>query len=91
MNEMNHEFDMTTSAVLDSWLEPVVTPDVARRLVAIEADERVTARVLDLGRKASEGRLTAAEVQEYDAYIAANDILAILQAKARQVLRQHGS
>lgn len=79
---------MTTSAILADWLEPVITPEFARRLMTIKADERLTRRILELGEKASAGTLSPSEEQEYDAYIEANDIVAILQAKARQVLGQ---
>jgi hypothetical protein len=79
---------MTMTAVLDNWLDPVITTEVARNLVALKADDRLSARVLELGQKSSEGALTADEQEEYDAYISANDVVAILQAKARQVLRR---
>ena len=79
---------MTMASVLDNWLDPVITPDVAQRLVALQADEEVRSRVLELGEKAGDGTLTTAEEEEYDAYITANDVIAILQAKARQVLRR---
>ena len=78
------------SSVLGQWLQPVLTPDVARRLVSLKPDQALTNRVLELGSKANEGLLTAEERAEYEAYISANDILAILQAQARQVLQQHG-
>lgn len=79
---------MTMTAVLDNWLDPVITTEVARNLVALKADDGLAARVLELGQKSNEGTLTATEQEEYDAYISANDIVAILQAKARQVLRR---
>jgi hypothetical protein len=79
---------MEMTSVLDHWLEPVITPDVARRLVSLEPDQEVTKRVLELGEKANEGMLSPAERSEYEAYISANDFIAILQAKARQVLRR---
>lgn len=74
--------------MLDTWLEPVITPDVARRLVDLRASEELEARVQELGEKANEGLLTPAERSEYDAYISANEIIAILQAKARKVLKR---
>ncbi len=49
---------METTSVLDTWLEPVITPDVARRLVALRASEEIQARVVELGEKANEGLLT---------------------------------
>jgi hypothetical protein len=82
---------MQMSVALGEMLEPVITPDVARRLVALQADQKLKERVLVLGEKANEGALTSAERAEYEAYIKANDIVAILQAKARQVLLQQAS
>jgi hypothetical protein len=79
---------MEMTSVLDTWLEPVITPDVASRLVALRASEEMQARVLELGEKANEGLLTPKERSEYEAYIDANEIIAILQAKARQVLKR---
>ena len=77
---------MTASTILATWLDPVITPEVARHLISIKADEQLSKRILELGSKASEGTLSPSEEQEYDAYIEANDIVAILQAQARQVL-----
>jgi hypothetical protein len=77
---------MTSSTILANWLDPVITPEVARHLIAIKADEQLTGRILELGAKASAGTLSQAEEEEYDAHIEANDIVAILQAKARKVL-----
>lgn len=79
---------MEMTSVLDTWLEPVITPEVAQHLVAIQADQRTKDRILELGTKASEGQLSSAERSEYEAYISANDFVAILQAKARQVLKR---
>jgi hypothetical protein len=81
---------MTMISVLDNWLEPVITPDVARRLVALRADAATSARIEELGQKANEARLSPREQAEYESYIDANDFIAILQAKARKVLRQLG-
>ena len=78
---------MTTS-VLDQYLEPVITPDVARRLLADHADPALTARIEELGAKANDGKLTASEQREYEQHISDNDFIAVLQAKARKVLRQ---
>ena len=79
---------MTTAAsVLGQFLDPVITPDVAARLVALSADETTQNRLDELGDKSTEGLLTPEERSEYEAYVTAIDIIAILQAKARRVLR----
>ena len=80
---------MTTASVLDRLLDPVgqsLTPDGARALLAIRADEDTQARIDELADKCTEGTLTAAERGEYEAYVAAIDLVTILQAKARRVL-----
>jgi hypothetical protein len=81
---------MQMTTVLDHWLEPVMTTDLAERLVSLKPDPSITQRVLELGAKADEGNLSPAEESEYEAYISANDFIAILQSKARQVLRRQG-
>lgn len=81
---------MQLASALGHMLDPVITPEVARRLVALRADPGIAKRVLELGEKSNEGKLTTEEREEYEAYIAANDVIAIMQAKARQVLRQQG-
>jgi hypothetical protein len=50
-------------------------------------DEDVT-RIRDLARKNSEGSISAGELTEYDNYVKVADLLAILQSKARQVLKR---
>jgi hypothetical protein len=82
---------MQMTSVVGQWLEPVITPDVAQRLLALQPNPLVTKRVLELGVKANEGQLSADEESEYESYIAANDIIAILQSTARQVLRRQAS
>lgn len=78
--------------VFDRILDPVsrcLTPEVARRLVKLRADPDVQARIDELADKCNEGELTTAERAEYDAYVSAIDFIAILQAKARELLAKH--
>jgi inactivated superfamily I helicase len=80
---------MTLVSVLDKLLEPVgqsLTPDVARALIGIRADDDTQARIDELADKCTEGTLTSAERSEYEAYVAAIELVSILQAKARRVL-----
>ena len=42
-----------------------------------------------LARRCTEGELTAEEKAEYDVFVSANNVIAILQAKARAVLSRH--
>jgi len=78
----------TGTAVLDRMLEPVMTEEFARYLVGLRADSATQARVDELADKANEGLLSRDERDEYEAYITANDIIAILQAHARRALRR---
>jgi hypothetical protein len=80
------------TAILDRIFDPlgeVLTPESARRLVAWRADEAMQQRLDELGDKCNEGELTAAEREEYEAYIRAIDFIAILQAKAHAVLQRN--
>lgn len=83
---------MSTShdnTVLDEVLDPVAhcfTPDVARRIVAWQADPKLQLRLDELAAKANEGELTDQEREQYDAYVEAIDLISILQAKARKIL-----
>jgi hypothetical protein len=82
---------MTAAAfsALDRILAPVgrcLTPEVARALVRLRADDEMHARLEELADKSTEGTLSPAERDEYTAYVSALDFLAVLQAKARAVL-----
>ena len=77
--------------VLDRLLDPVgriLTPEVARKLVNLRCDSTVQARIDKLARKCNEGALTDPERREYETYVYALDFLAILQAKARALLKR---
>ena len=78
---------MNADSKSGEWLEPTMTPQIASILLGLKASDALIARLDMLGDKANEGHLTPEERQEYKAYIDANDVLAILQAKARRVLR----
>ena len=80
----------TPTRVLDRLLDPVVrclSPRAARALVGLRADEEAQTRVRELAEKCNEGTLSAEERAEYEAYVMAANIVAILQAKARARLR----
>ena len=77
------------SAVLDQMLDPISRSfglKTARTVAALRVGTRMQARVDRLAEKCGEGKLTAAERPEYDAYIQASTLIGILQAKARRVL-----
>lgn len=81
----------TASIHLDRLLEPFavcLTPDVASKVAELRADEAIQARIDYLAERANEGLLTSEEADEYDGYLHAIDVIAVLQAKARSQLRR---
>lgn len=52
-------------------------------MAELEGDASLAERVAELAEKANEGELSTAEQAEYEAYIEANNLLAVLQAEAR--------
>jgi hypothetical protein len=82
--------DTNTSQVLTRLLEPVgrcLSEDAARALAGLRADEEVQARVSALAEKCNEGTLSTEERAEYESYVMAAGIVAILQAQARARLQ----
>ena len=80
---------MDASTAIARILDPVsrcLTPEVARALIGVRADEETQARIDELADKCTEGALSPAERAEYEAYVAAIDFLTVLQAKARGAL-----
>jgi hypothetical protein len=79
------------TAGLTKILDPVAqcfTPEVAKRVVELRADPAVQARLEELAEKCNEGTITPEEMAEYDAYIQAMDVVAVLQKKARTLIMQ---
>jgi hypothetical protein len=77
--------------ILDQLLDPVsqiLTPEVARRLVNLRYDARTQAHIDKLARKCNEGKLSESERREYEACVNAIDFIAILQAKAQNLLER---
>jgi hypothetical protein len=76
---------------LEHFLAPVadlLTPEIARKLVEFRFDSETQARVAELADKANEGLLSPDERQEYAQFVEMGDLVGILQARARNVLRQ---
>ncbi len=69
----------------------LLTDDQMRRLAQLQADPLLSDRVDELAAKANEGELTGEERDEYEAYIEANNLMAILQAEARFRLQHTGA
>jgi len=77
--------------VLDRLLDPlgrILTPERAKKLVKLRFDAKAQARIDQLARKCNEGELSDDERREYETYVHAIDFIAILQAKARALLKQ---
>ncbi len=83
----------TVGVHLDRLLEPLaasLSPDVAAKVADLRADEAMQDRIDYLADRANEGLLTAAEREEYSGYLHAANVIAVLQAKARSLLRKEG-
>lgn len=76
-------------AAIERLLEPVsrsLNVEAAKKLIKLKADAKTQARVDELARKCNEGALTPSERSEYERYVTAGNLVAILQAKARLIL-----
>ena len=84
----------TSQTVIDQVFDSVaecLTPEVARRIIAVELDSRAQIRIDQLARKANQGTLMPQEREQYEEFIEAIDLLAIFQAKARLALSRQAS
>jgi hypothetical protein len=80
-----------TTNTVDRLVDPVVrafTPEVARAIADLRADPDLQARMDELAEKCNEGALSAKEREEYETSIRFGSFIAILQAKARAILKQ---
>lgn len=68
----------------------LLSTEQTRQLVDLRGDPTTAQRLSELAMRANEGELSEAERAEYEAYIEANNLLAILQAEARFRLAQGG-
>jgi hypothetical protein len=67
-------------------LADCLTPESARRLLALKADRKLQARVDDLAERHSRGEPSSQEQAEYGGYVSFSTFVAILNSKARQLL-----
>jgi hypothetical protein len=77
----------------DRILEPVTSSlneEAARKLLNLKADRKARARIAKLAEKCNEGELTPEERRDYEMYVMADHIIAVLQAKARILLARKG-
>ncbi len=83
---------MSTTAIhLDRLLEPLaecLSIEVAAKLANLRADDAMQDRIDYLAERSNDGVLSAQESDEYAGYLHAIDVIAVLQAKARSLLRK---
>ena len=83
---------MSTVSYLDRFLEAVTeafTPELARRLVDLRADDELQAEVAVLRQKANAEQLTPDDEIAYKDFVEAVDVISIIQSKARRFLASH--
>jgi len=61
----------------------LLTLEQTERLSQLQGDATLAERLAELAEKANDGDLTPVEQAEYEGYIEANNLLAVLQAEAR--------
>jgi hypothetical protein len=74
---------------LDQLLEPVrdcLTAEVATRLLELRASPEILAKLDLFAEKHAEGQISLEELAEYEAFIRAGNLIAVLQAKARSLV-----
>lgn len=84
VDESHQAFHRGTAAIF-----ALLTPEQTQQLARLQGDPVIAERLTDLSRKANEGELSESERAEYEAYIEANNLLAVLQAEARFRLSDH--
>lgn len=80
-------------AVLDGLLDSFtrcLDAESSRRVVAFRIDPEVQVRIDLLAERANEGQLTEDERAEYEAFVNAADLIAILRLKAGRSLAAQG-
>jgi hypothetical protein len=68
-----------------------LTVPVARYILKLGFGDEDTARMHELAERNRAGELTPAEQEELDNFVRVGDLLAILQLKARKLLKQTGA
>jgi hypothetical protein len=74
---------------LGEFLEPVLSAlntEAARKILSLKANRKIQSRVSKLAGKCNEGTLTPEERREYELFIMADNIIALIRAQARIVL-----
>lgn len=77
------------TGLIDRLVGPLgdcLTPESARRLIALKADPEFQRRMDDMVTRHTEGQLTAAEEADYGQLVSFATFVAILKSRARQLL-----
>ena len=75
---------------LTPWFSSLTTAE-AKKLAEFQLDPALDDRIAELFEKSNEGELTPAEQAEYTEYVRATNLIGILKAKARQILREQAN
>ena len=78
------------ATLLEQMVDPisrVFTPEAARQILQVQADQETQQRIDELADKCNAGTLSADERTEYESFIAWFNLLTLLQAKARTFLK----
>lgn len=89
MSTLNETLPPPEVAILERLLEPEfsdLSPEFARRLVALEFRPEDVDRLHALGAKARTGTLTPEEDAALEAYLRVGHMLNIMKLKAREIL-----
>lgn len=79
-----------TGEILDELVTPLsdcFTPEVARQIVALRADETLQRKIHELGQKCSQGELSESERHDYETIVRFTRFVSVLQSKARKLLK----
>jgi hypothetical protein len=64
-----------------------LTPELARHVLKLRFSDNDIARMHELAARNQQGELSPAETDELDNFVRVGDLLAILQSKARKLLK----
>lgn len=80
---------MSTPTLLERMVDPIgriLTPEAAKEILEVRADEETQHRIDKLADKCNEGTLSPEERIEYQEFISVFNVLTLLQARARAIL-----
>src|SRR5262245_19411554 len=83
----------TTSSEVAIWARVIspekngLSPEAARSVLELTLGEKDKARLAELAEKCNEGKLSAEERAEYEAYVKVGDVLSLLHLKAKKSLK----